>query len=83
MENNNFIDVHNLLLQQMKKLSDDKLCKNESTLKIQTDRAKAMCGLASQIVSLANAQVRALEVKGEYGFISEEMPEQLDVRTNK
>ena len=83
MENNNFIDVHNMLVAQLQKLSDDNLCKDAKKLKLQTDRAKAMCGIAGQITSLANAQVHALEVKGEYGFITDEMPEQLDVRTNE
>ena len=75
---NDFTAIHNMLVEQMKKLSDDKLCNTEDKLKLQADRAKALCGLTSSVVSLSNTQIRALEVKEEYGLMFSDLPEQLN-----
>ena len=76
--NTTFKDIHEMLAKQLRNLSDDDLCKDSEKLKMQADRAKAMCGITSSMVALATTQLHALEVKEEYGLMFDDLPEQLD-----
>ena len=54
---NSLVDLHNHLFCQLERLGDEDLCDEE--LKKEINRAKAIQGVASQIIGNANLMLRA------------------------
>lgn len=62
---NKLEDLNNHLFAELERLGDEDLKGEDLTAEI--EKAKAIGGIASQIVSNANLQLRAVELQCEYG----------------
>lgn len=57
---NTLLDLNDHLFEQMERLNDDELTEDE--LKKEVERAKAMTGIATQIVGTANLVLEAIKI---------------------
>lgn len=62
---NKLIDLNNHLFAQMERLNDEDLTPEQ--LEIETNRAKAMVDVSSQITTISAQQLRAVEVVAKHG----------------
>lgn len=73
---NKLIDLNNHLFAQLERLSEEKT-KGEK-LKEEISRAKAVSGIASQIIANANLSLRAEEFKANHGGDKQTMPAMIE-----
>lgn len=76
---NKQIDLDNILFAQLERLDDEKL-KGEK-LNEEVSRAKAMQGLAAQIINSRKLQLDAARLVGSGEARATELPEGLEVKT--
>lgn len=74
---NSLTDLNNILFEQLERLNDDDLMKNEETAGRELDRAKGMAQIASQITSTAKTQLEAFRFAEDYRIRQKEMPDLL------
>lgn len=70
-------DLNNHLFAQLERLDDESLDLDQ--LKIESQRAKAISGIASQVIKNAKVTIDAMKLVSEGHFASEEMPSFLGV----
>ncbi|MCL2270890.1 MAG: hypothetical protein FWC24_06045 [Treponema sp.] len=68
---NKAIDLHNILFEQLERLSDEDI-KGEELLE-EIKRAEAMNKVAGQIISNGSMVLKAIQINNEYGI--EELPD--------
>lgn len=74
---NSLTDLHNILFEQIERLADDELMEDTERARNERARAKAMSGIASQIINGAKLALNAKKYTDEYRISNEEMPEAL------
>jgi hypothetical protein len=73
---NKMIDLNNHLFEQLERLNDEDLKGDD--LKLEMDRAKAITGIASQIIANGQLVLKATIAKSQYMGKNEQMPALLD-----
>ena len=77
---NNLADLNNHLFAMLEEIEEGGDSKElENSLK----KAKAMCDVSKQILSVANVQVRAMQLADRAGYKNEEMPALIAVKDSK
>ena len=77
---NNLADLNNHLFAMLEEIEEGGAPKElEKSLK----KAKAMCDVSKQILSVANVQVRAMQLADRAGYKNEEMPALIAVKDSK
>lgn len=77
---NNLADLNNHLFAMLEEIEEGGDPKElEKSLK----KAKAMCDVSKQILSVANVQVRAMQLADRAGYKNEEMPALIAVKDSK
>lgn len=71
---NNIGDLSDMLFDQLDRLDDETVCKTDEDLKNEIEKTKLKVELAKNIISIADIQLRAVQMAGEYGLKSKEMP---------
>lgn len=64
MKANKLISIQNMLMDEMKKLSDDELMKENSSFEI--DRSKALSDTAKTFINVVNTNIKLAEVSAEF-----------------
>jgi len=79
---NKLIDLNNHLFEELERLNDDEL--DDEKLDKEIKRAKAMEGIAKNIIDNANLSFRVMEHIDEYGSKKElEVPKMLEINNKK
>lgn len=73
---NTLMDLNNHLFEQMERLNDDDLSNEQ--LEKETQRAKTMIGISTQIINNANLIYQAERLKAEYGGRNVNLPRLLN-----
>lgn len=66
MTKNKLTDLNNHLFEQLERLNDDEL--SAEGIDTEIKRSKAMSGISSEIIKLAEISLKAEELKAEYGL---------------
>lgn len=71
---NKYIDLHNHLMSEIERLSDETLLDTPERITTEVARAKAMVDVTSSITEIGRLQLEALRVAGEYNYNKGDMP---------
>lgn len=77
---NNLSDLNNHLFAMLEEIEEGG---DPKELEVSLKKAKAMCDVAKQILSVANVQVKAMKLADHAGYKNEEMPALIAVKDSK
>lgn len=80
---NNLADLNNHLFSMLELLDDDKEMADEKKLANTLNRANAMAAVATQILGVANTQLKAIQLTDKTGLLYNELPDLLQIRDCK
>ena len=69
---NNLADLNNHLFAQLEMLANDEL--DSQKLEKELKKAKAMCDISSQILKVADVQIKAIKTAESCGLLNKDMP---------
>ncbi len=74
---NSLSDLNNYLFEQLERLLDDEICKDEDSTKREIQKANAVTAVANSITNNAKVQLDAIRFREGMGLKKEEMPDML------
>ena len=77
---NNLADLNNHLFQMLEDLQDDDLEKDPEQFEKTLKKAHAVSSVASQILKVADVQVKAIKTMENCGLVNKEMPALLAIK---
>lgn len=80
---NNLSDLNNHLFAMLEELGDDDSSKDSGRLDQLLKRARSMCDVSSQILRVADMQVKAVRMAEDIGMSNAELPALIAVKDSK